>query len=155
MSRRIGMDTPERIDAYLDDELAAEERSAFETEIERSVSLRQALEEREGLDHAIRALPPVEVSPQFEAHFRARLARAEDRQGWRGLLVRARTWAGVFAGPAVAAVALALLVGNPSLPEADWALITDADAFELILEEDPNLLAALDVLESWNPSEVL
>ncbi len=152
MSRRIRMDTPERIDAYLDDELAAEERSAFETEIERSASLRQALEERDGLDHAIRALPPVEVSPQFEAHFQARLARARDR---RSLLVRARTWAGVFAGPAVAAVALALLVGNPSLPEADWALITDADAFELILEEDPNLLATLDVLESWNPSEVL
>ncbi len=152
MSRRIGMDTRERIDAYLDDELAAEERSAFEREIERSASLRQALGEREGLDHAIRALPLVEVSPQFESHFRARLARAKDRQG---LLVRARTWAGIFAAPAVAAAALALLVGNPSLPEADWALITDADAFELILEEDPDLLATLDVLESWNPSEVL
>ena len=152
MSRRIEIDNPERIDAYLDDELAAEERSAFETEIERSASLRQALEERDGLDQVIRALPPVEVSPQFEAHFRARLARAKDRQG---LLVRARTWAGIFAGPAVAAAALALLVGNRSLPTADWALITDADAFELILEEDPNLLATLDVLESWTPSEVL
>ncbi len=155
MSPRIGIDARERIDAYLDGELPAEERRAFEAEIERSTSMREALEERRGHDDAIRALPPVEVSPQFEAHFRARLARAENPQGFHGLIVRARSWAAIFAGPAVAAAALSLLVGNPSLSEADWALVTDSDAFELILDEDPNLLATLDVLESWNPSEVL
>jgi hypothetical protein len=55
----------------------------------------------------------------------------------------------------VAAAVLALLLGNPSLPHSDWEILTDAEDFELILSEDPELLAALDVLETWDELEAL
>ena len=149
------LDTPERVDAYLDGELGLDERTAFEEEIERSPALREALAQRRDLDNAVRALPSAEVSPQFEARFRARLARAEDAGGRRSFLERARPWAAVLSGPALAAAVLILFLGNPSLPDSDWVLITDAETFELIMDEDPNLLATLDVLETWDPPETL
>jgi anti-sigma factor RsiW len=153
MSHSIG--TPDRIDAYLDGELGLDERTAFEEEIERSPALREALAQRRDLDNAVRALPSAEVSPQFEARFRARLARAEDAGGRLSFLELARPWAAVLSGPALAAAALIFFLGNPSLPDSDWALITDAEAFELIMDEDPNLLATLDLLETWDPPETL
>jgi hypothetical protein len=50
---------------------------------------------------------------------------------------------------------LFLLLGNPALPHADWELLADAEGFELVLSEDPALLAALDVLEAWDGTEAL
>ncbi len=140
----------ERLDAYLDGELAPEERSALEHDLEASPTLRRALEERRRLDRALRFLPAVEVSPHFEARFRARLARAGEPRGWARILEAARSWGSVLAGPAGVAAALFLFLGDPSLPESDWDLITDPEVFELVMDEDPNLLAALDVLETWN-----
>jgi anti-sigma factor RsiW len=143
------------LDAYLDGELNAEERSAFERDLERSETLRRELEVRRGLDAALRALPRVEASPQFEARFWARLARAEEPTGWQALVPRLASWGAVLAGPAVGAAILVALLGNPSLPQTDWEILADAEGFELVLSEDPELLAALDVLEAWDAPEAL
>ena len=143
------------LDAYLDGELAPERRAAFERELERSDTLRRELDVRRDLDQALRALPQIEASPQFEARFWARLARAEEPTGWRALVPLLRSWGPVLAGPALGAVILAALLGNPSLPQTDWEILADAEGFELVLSEDPELLAALDVLEAWDAPEAI
>jgi anti-sigma factor RsiW len=141
-----------RLDAYLDGELGEAERAAFERELARSPELRRALDARRDLDEALRTLPRAEPSPSFEARFRARLARAletEERRGWT-----VRTWGWLVAGPAVAVAALLLLLRSPSLPEPDWDLVAGAD-FDLVMEEDPDLLRTLDLLEVWSEGGVL
>ena len=143
------------LDAYLDGELDLEERAALERELERSSDLRAALQVRRELDRSLQALPQAEPCPQFEAGFWARLARAEEPRGWRAAVLGLRSWGPIFAGPALAAAVLFLVLGNPSLPQSDWELLADAEGFELVLSEDPELLAALDVLEAWDGTETL
>jgi anti-sigma factor RsiW len=143
------------LDAYLDGQLGREERAALERELERSAELRQRLQARRELDRSLRALPQAEPSPQFEARFWARLARAEEPKGWRGALPRLRSWGPILAGPALAAAVLFFVLGNPSLPQSDWELLADEEGFELVLAEDVELLAALDVLEAWDGTEAL
>ena len=143
------------LDAYVDGELGPAERAAFERELERSTDLRRALQLRRELDDSVQALPRAEPSPQFEARFWARLARAEEPRGWRAAVLGLRSWGPIFAGPALAAAVLFLVLGNPSLPQSDWELLADAEGFELVLSEDPELLAALDVLEAWDGTETL
>ena len=36
--------------------------------------------------------------------------------------------------------------------EADWAIVAEAEDFELALDTDPQLLEVLDVLEAWDGS---
>lgn len=108
------------------------------------------------LDEALRRLPRIEPHPQFEARFRARLARAEEarRRGWRALLPHLQLeWA--LPASALVAVALALTLANPSAPEAEWSLVADPEGFELVMEADPDLLAMLDSLEIWDATESL
>jgi anti-sigma factor RsiW len=143
------------LDAYLDGELAPEERAAFEHELERSSDLRRALQLRRELEDSLQALPRAEPSPQFEARFWARLARAEKPQGGRAAFLPLRGWGPILAGPALAAAVLFLLLGNPSLPQSDWELLADGEGFELVLSEDPELLAALELLEAWDGTEAL
>jgi anti-sigma factor RsiW len=155
MSERYREDEA-RLDAYLDGELGEAERAAFERELARSPELRRALDARRDLDRVLRTLPRAEPSPWFEARFRARLARALEteergrgRAGWT-----IRTWGWLVAGPAVAVAALLLLLRSPSLPDPDWDLVAGAD-FDLVMEEDPDLLRTLDLLEVWSEGGVL
>jgi anti-sigma factor RsiW len=143
------------LDSYLDGELSEGERIAFERELERSPELRRVLELRRELDQTVRSTTAVDPSPQFEAQFWARLARAEESRGWRALGMRLRSWGPVIAGPALAGGLLVLLMGNPSLPEADWELLADAEGFELIVSDDADLVVALDVVEAWDGTEAL
>ena len=145
-------DRTANLDGYLDGELSPEERSSFERDLEASADLRRALEERRELDRELRALPAMDPSPQFEARFWARVARSEET---RGLLGRLRGWGWAIAGPVVATAAFLLLFGSPSLPESDLELVSDAEGFELVMAEDPELLGALDVLEVLDDWEVL
>lgn len=107
------------------------------------------------LDEQLEGLPRIEPSPQFEARFRARLARAEDAP--RGLASWFRRLQPEWAIPAAALAALALLLTfSPSaLPPADWELVSEPEVFDLILDADPELLAMLDALESQDESEPL
>lgn len=149
------IDPWQRLDPYLDGELAPEERNAFERELERSPRLRKALDERRALDRDIRSLPALEPSPQFEARLWARLARAENRTRGGPILAWIRGYGAVLAGPVLAALALFVLLGNPSLPQADWELLADAEGFEIALSDDAELVSALDILVAWDEAESL
>jgi len=142
------------LDAYLDGELDAETREGFEAHLPACASCNLALEKRASLDHALASLPRVEPSPQFEARFWARMARAEEPAGWRARWFALPRLGWVAAGVAlVAGLALLLSLRDPALSAQDWAIVADAEGFELLLEADPELLAALDVLEAWSGSE--
>jgi hypothetical protein len=117
-------------------------------------------EELRRLDDALRRLPRIEPSPQFEARFRARLARAEAETaaGLRARLARllrpgARPWLGAAGVAATAVLVWLWLPAGTDLSEKDWALLADAEGFDLVLEVDPELLATLEVLEAWEAEE--
>ena len=106
------------------------------------------------LDQELGRLPRIGPQPQFEARFRARLARAEEaaQRGWRSLRwPRLLGWAIPAAG--LAAVALALTLISPSGPENGSSLVADREGFELVMEADPELLYVLDALETWDELE--
>jgi anti-sigma factor RsiW len=144
-----------RVDAYLDGELEQAEREEFERELARSPELRRALDARREVDQAIRSLPRAELSPQFEARFRARVARAREGGGWRERLARSVRELGWAVATPLAVAAILLLIGNPGRHDPDMQLLGDPDALELVMEEDPEFLFALDVLERWSGREVL
>jgi anti-sigma factor RsiW len=142
------------LDAYLDGELDPRTSEVLQAHLPGCGACSAALGRRECLEHGLRSLPPVEPSPQFEARFWARLARAEERPSWRERWFRVPRLAWV-AGGAALVLGLALLVSlrDPALSAQDWAIVADAEGFDLVLEADPELLAALDVLEAWRGSE--
>ena len=143
------------IGAYLDGELPAAARIPFEGHLPDCGDCREALEAQRELDLALRALPRIEPSPQFEAHFRARLARSQRETSRRGSLRSWRLLVGQVAFAAVTVTAIAWLVtrGDPALPESDWQIVAEAERFELLLDEDHELLWSLEVLEAWDGSE--
>ena len=51
------------------------------------------------------------------------------------------------------ALAWLVTLGDPSLPETDWEIVAEAGRFEMLLDEDLELLFALEVLEAWDGSE--
>ena len=142
------------LDSYFDGELEPRAHESFALHLGSCAECSRALETRSQLDRGIASLPPVEPSPQFEAHFWARVARAEDASGRPAAWLRLPRLAWVAGGATLAAVlAVLLTLRAPSLSEQDWVLVADAEGFELVLEADPELLATLDVLETWDGSE--
>lgn len=115
----------------------------------------ERLEAFRALDEQLERLPRIEPSPQFEASFRARLARAEDTP--RGLAGWFRRLQPEWAIPATALAGLAVLItlSQSALPPADWELVSEPEVFDLIMDADPELLAMLDALESQDESEPL
>lgn len=141
--------------AFLDRELADRQASAFEAHLETCPDCRGALQAARALETSLGELPEITPGPQFEAQFWARLARAEASGAPREWRERLRGWRPVRwagAGAALAAVAVLLSVGHPAPSAQDWVLIT-GDEFELVLEADPQLLASLDLLETWDETE--
>lgn len=150
----------EELSAYLDAELDPGARAALEAHLADCPDCRAALGSLTWLDGQLAALPAIEASPQFEARLRARLVRAQEPRGWRRAPARLRrAWRSEWNLPTAAAAAvavaalLALPLGRPAPPDPEWALAADAEGFELVLTEDVELLATLDVLEEWDGSE--
>lgn len=142
-----------QVEAYLDAELAAEQVRAFETHLPDCEGCRASLDAQRLLGDRLRALPVLEPSPQFEARFWARLAREEEpAAGAGGRLGRLLRPLSGWSLAAVALVGLALLLsqGDPALPAEDWAIVADAEQLELLEVADLELLADLDVLETWD-----
>ncbi len=140
------------LDAYMDGELDPRASEVFEAHLPDCTACALALEKLRSLDGAIASLPRREPSPQFEARFWARVARAEERTRRRWFGLPRLAW---VAGGATLAAGLLLLMSlrDPALSAQDWAIVADAEGFELVFEADPELLAALDVLEAWGGSE--
>jgi anti-sigma factor RsiW len=151
------------LSAYRDDELAPAARGALESHLPGCASCRSALDRLAWLDARLGELPAAAPSPDFEARFRARLARASEPAGWRARLEHVTAalrpaWSLPALAAAVAAVAALLYLRDPRTgrgPEIDpdWAIAADVEGFELVLAEDPELLAALDLLEGWDGLE--
>ena len=143
------------IGAYLDGELPAAARISFDGHLPDCSECRESLEAQRALDLELRALPPIEPSPQFEARFWARLARSQDGTAGRGSS-RSR-WLRVaevaFVAVGVGALAWLVTLGDPALPEGDWEIVAEGERFELLLDEDHELLWSLEVLEAWDGSE--
>ncbi len=140
--------------AFLDQELGAAETAAFEAHLGDCGACRSALESSRELEALLGELPPIVPGPRFEAQFWARLARAETSRDWRERLRGWRPLEWLGAGTAVAAMALLLSVGHPAPSSQDWILIT-GDDFDLVLEMDPQMLASLDLLDTWDETEEL
>ncbi len=151
----------EELGAWLDGELAAEAAALFEAHLPDCEGCNAALEAERGLDAQLAALPRIEASPQFEARFWARLARSADEtpgrqsswRSWKGSSWRALLAEVALVGAGVGALAWLVTLGDPSLPETDWEIVAEADRFEMLLDEDLELLFALEVLEAWDGSE--
>ena len=54
---------------------------------------------------------------------------------------------------AVGALAIMLSTSSPSPPLGDLGILANADDFELLLDDDHELVMALDVLEAWDGAE--
>ena len=138
--------------AYLDAELDPAERTAFETHLRSCSDCRAALDAESWLAAQLDGLPAVEPSLQFEARFWARVATEREMAapGWRRWLSPLRL---ATAGGSLAVVAAVLLFSEPRRPSSDeWAMIASEDTFELMLDEDHELLFELEVLEAWDGS---
>jgi anti-sigma factor RsiW len=148
--------------AFHDGELAEPQAAELARHLQQCGACRTELAQLEWLDGSLRALPRSEPSPELAARVHARVAelapqlaprsarraprRLEQRAGW--------------AAAALCAAAAALLFlrgGEERLSREDWQLLADADTFELLLSEDPELLTedpelllALDLLERWD-----
>jgi putative zinc finger protein/HEAT repeat protein len=105
-------DLEESLSLYLYDELAPEERRAFEEHLAGCAACRKQLEETERLHQQLSEQPAAEVTPQLLARCRIALDEALDKEispGWRNLFER---WFVGFGSPlpSRAAVALSLVV---------------------------------------------
>ena len=144
------------LEAYLDAELSARLRTALEAHLPECADCRRELDAQRWLAGQVRTLAPQEPSPQFEARFWARIAREDEAPGLWGRLERwlpslRPDWA--LGAVALAVLALLLSRGESALPPQDWAIVADAEQFELLESGDLELLAALDLLEE-PPGEI-
>jgi anti-sigma factor RsiW len=141
--------------AFHDGELGEPQAGELARHLPQCAECRAELARLEWLDGALRALPRSAPSEQLAEQLRARVAALGPRRSRR--LERG---AGRWAVAALCAAALALLFlrgGEERLSREDWQLLAEADTFELLLSEDPELLSedpelllALDFLERWN-----
>ena len=144
------------LSAHLDGELDPDLARALGVHLGGCGECTRRLEGLAALDAELRALPRIEASPQFEARLWSRIhtANEETASTAEG---RVRRWLGArgfleWGWVPAALVALALFAsgGSEPLPEEDWALVADADTFELMLSDDIELVYALDELEAWD-----
>ncbi len=150
----------ENLVAFLDEELSEQERADFESHLSNCQSCGETIDQQRSLGSALASLPTVDPSPGFETRFWARIAREDQaaeqrreqgfwaRAGWRGWLVGLTT-AAVAAG----AVMLALRPPGPEL-DPDFALVADAEQFELLADADIELLEVMEILEAWDGQEI-
>ena len=115
---------------YLDGELDAEERKAFERHIEACKDCRAALDEARAMSRALRADVPHERAPSgLAARIQAGLAGADSR-------VAARRWYGRMPALAAASVALFLLGGVTARwvipPATETGVVQDAAARDAV-----------------------
>ena len=144
------------LEAYLDWELPAPLHTALRAHLPECTDCRRALDAQRWLAGQIAGLAPQEPSAQFEARFWARIARGDDAPGVWGRLGRwlpslRPDWA--LGVAALAVLALLLSQGESALPPQDWAIVADAEQFELLESGDLELLAALDLLDD-PPGEI-
>ncbi|MBW2280618.1 MAG: zf-HC2 domain-containing protein [Deltaproteobacteria bacterium] len=147
--------------AYLDGELDEAAGPSFDAHLPDCEACGEALEAQRALDVDLRSLPRIEPSPQFEAQFWARLARAEGEEPVRGWLHswRMRVAEVAFVAAGVGALAWMVTQDDPratqttALLEKDWEIVAEGERFELLLDEDHELLWSLEVLEAWDGSE--
>ncbi len=139
------------IGAYLDGELPAEAAATLEAHLPGCEDCGAALAAQRGIDRGLAELPRIEPTPQFEARFWARLARANTAAPARSR----RAWFPELALAAAGVAALLWLVsqGDPSLPERDWEIVAEAERFELLMDEDLEVLWDVEELEAWDGSE--
>lgn len=95
-------DIQKYIDDYLDDAMSLGEQKAVESHIEQCVSCRQALEAHRTVRQALRSLPVIQASPDFEAKV---FAAVRNQHSTRGRHSGNRFTAG-FATAMVASLAL-------------------------------------------------
>jgi len=153
------------ISAYLDGEMESIGRAGFESHLGECDACREALASQRRLAAALKTLPQVEPSAQFETDFWARISRVEqtasDRLTWAKRLratIRLRIppaplwvrWGAVAAGLVVAA--LIVRQAETPAPHPNWPVVAGTDDFEVAINADPQLLEVLDLLEAWDES---
>jgi anti-sigma factor RsiW len=152
----------EQLGAWLDGELPAGQAEEISRALERDPALAEQLRRLRQLERSLQELAPIEPAADFEARFRARLARqrAGAVASWRERArERLRTaparWA--LGGVTLAGAALALLLAQraPLRTErdGDWSIVADAERYELLQDQDLELLEVLEVLEAWDGSQ--
>ncbi len=150
--------------SYLDGELPGDARERIEASASADPALREQLDQLRRLDAALAELSPPEPSPGFETRFRARLAAERERRArpaWRRLLDRLELSHLLWGAGGLAAASAALLLAQrpptdaafaPERPALDLAIAAEAEpeAWELLREEDLELLEVLEILEDWD-----
>jgi anti-sigma factor RsiW len=149
--------------ALVDGELGGAERAELETHLETCDACRAALADHERLDALLRALPQVTPAPDFEARFWARVARERAAAETGGLSGRLRAWlrpavlAGLSGVAAASVAAFVLLHQTPTSTSAaldpDARLVVNERDFELIQDDDMDVVSDVDVLEDWDADQ--
>jgi len=149
-------DFREALSAHLDGELGAADEAALRTHLETCADCAEALRGLRALSGALSGLPPVDASPQFEARFWARLARERDAApsfGDRLLHWLRPSRIGVgLAGAAACALAVYMALPRGAEP-LDGFLLVDSESYELLQEEELELLEVMEILEAWDGTE--
>jgi anti-sigma factor RsiW len=134
--------------AYLDGELAPAERAELESHLGGCEACRAALAAERRLSGALASLAPVQPPGDFEARFRARLAREREAPaGWLTRLFTRRFALGLGAAGAVA-VAVLFALRVPVEPDVDAQLAASEEDYQLL--EDLDVVEVVDVLEKWD-----
>ena len=157
------------LSAYVDGELDLAAERFLERHVEHCADCASALATLRRLEERLEALPQFAPSRQFEARLWAAVDALEpqaraSRPSLVGRLVAfVRDWRPIEWALVPVAIVLAVVLytggdrrGQPALqseasselPYQDWALVADAESFELILSDDHELLYSLDDLEA-------
>ncbi len=131
--------------AYLDHELGPAELSALEAHLSGCPDCRAALEAEQLLSGALGSLAAVNVPPDFEARFWARVAREREAPAGWGAWLKRRGLA--FGGLAAVALAIVLALRNRAEPDVDPQIVANAEDFEMLEDPDLELIEVADMLE--------
>ena len=156
------------VEAYVDGELTPARRASFAAHLDACAPCREALDAQQWLGQALRSLPRAEPSADFAARFWERVeggdaaagrpVRAPETQSalgrWLERLRPAPRLEWGLAAAALAALALLLSPGREAaLGPEDWAIVANAEEFELLEHGDFELLEALELLEDWDVAD--